>query len=135
MYQEGELNTPICSPQFPETSKKPEDQIVREALRYIAESSDQMIRANDVVRAAATTRRILERRFKESLSRTIADEIGRFRIERAKRYLVDSDAALKAVALDAGFTDANHFDKTFVRVEGVSPTQFRQRHRRELASP
>lgn len=107
-----------------------EDQIVRKALRYIAESSHQMIRVNDVARAVATTRRTLERRFKDTLNRTIADEIGRFRIERAKRYLVESEAALKVVALDAGFTDANHFYKTFVRVEGVSPTQFRQRHRR-----
>ena len=111
-----------------------EDQIVRKALRYIAESSHQMIRVNDVARAVATTRRTLERRFKEALSRTIADEIGRFRIERAKRYLAESEAALKVVALYSGFTDANHFYKTFVRVEGVSPTQFRQRHRRGHAS-
>ncbi len=68
MYQEGELNTPISSPKFLEPSEKPEDQIVREALRYIAEPSDQMIRVNDDVRAVATIRRMLERRFSNAIS-------------------------------------------------------------------
>lgn len=68
LYQEGELNTPIYSPQFPAPSENPEDQIVREALRYIAESSDQMIRVNDVIRAVATTRRMLERCFSNAIS-------------------------------------------------------------------
>jgi LacI family transcriptional regulator len=111
-----------------------EDQVVRKALRYIAESTHQPIRVSDVAKAVATTRRTLERRFRDTLNRTIADEIGRFRLERAKRFLVDSDAALKVVAQVAGFTDANHLYKAFVRLEGISPTAFRQQHQQGRAS-
>ncbi len=111
-----------------------DDQVVRKALHYIAEHAHQPIRVSDVAKAVATTRRTLERRFRETLNRTIADEIGRFRLERAKRHLIDSDAALKAVAQEAGFTDANHLYKAFVRLEGISPTEFRQQHQRGRAS-
>ncbi|MGI9244626.1 MAG: substrate-binding domain-containing protein [Verrucomicrobiales bacterium] len=108
-----------------------EDQIVRKALRFIAEYAHQPIRVGDVAKAAATTRRTLERRFRDTMNRTIAEEIGRFRLERAKRHLVDSDTALKVVAQEAGFTDANHLYKAFVRIEGTSPTEYRSHHQRE----
>ena len=103
-----------------------EDPLVGRALRYLAENSDRMLRVPELAAAMATTRRTLERRFRADLGRSIAEEMTRLRLSRAKRRLVETDVPLKTVALEAGFTTANHFSKVFTRVEGISPTAYRE---------
>lgn len=103
-----------------------EDLLVARALRYISENSHHRIQVKDVATAVATTRRTLERRFSDYAGRTIADEITRLRLERAKRRMVETDAPMKDVAIDAGFRNADHFYKVFARIEGVPPTQYRE---------
>lgn len=102
-----------------------EDPVDARALRYIAENSHRRIRVDHVAAAVATARRTLERRFGEVAGRTIADEITRHRLERAKRRIVETDAPMKDVAIDAGFRNADHFHKVFARVEGMPPSQYR----------
>ncbi len=102
-----------------------DDPVVTEALRFIAEHTHERIGVKQVVHAVGINRRSLERRFRESLNRTIADEITRLRLERAKRRMVETSAPMKDVAVDAGFRNADHFYKVFNRIEGIPPTQFR----------
>jgi LacI family transcriptional regulator len=102
-----------------------DDPIVARALRFIAERGHERIAVIHVVEAAATNRRSLERKFRESLGRTIAEELTRLRLERAKRRMVETDAPMKDIGEDAGFRNADHFYKVFVRVEGIPPTRYR----------
>ncbi|QTN31057.1 substrate-binding domain-containing protein [Akkermansiaceae bacterium] len=108
------------------------DPMVSRALRFIAENSHERIEVKEVVCAVATNRRSLERRFRESIGRTIADEITRLRLERAKRRIVETDAPLKYIATDAGFRNADHFYKVFTRVEGITPSRFREERQKML---
>ena len=102
-----------------------EDLMVARALRFISENSHHRIQVKDVASAVSSTRRTLERRFNDYAGRTIADEITRLRLERAKRRMVETDAPMKDVAIDAGFRNADHFYKVFTRIEGIPPTQYR----------
>ncbi len=106
-----------------------DDPLVAHALRFIAENGHQQIGVKKVAAAVATTRRTLERRFRESMGRSIAGEITRLRLERAKRWMVETDAPMKDVAKDSGFRSADHFYKVFARMEGMPPTQYRDEHR------
>jgi LacI family transcriptional regulator len=101
------------------------DPLVARALRFIAENGHRRIEVKHVAFAVATTRRTLERRFRESMGRSISGEITRLRLQRAKRRMVETDASMKDVAIEAGFRTADHFGKVFTRVEGISPSQFR----------
>jgi len=107
------------------------DPTVARALRFIAEHGHESISVDDVVAAAPTSRRSLQRRFQEAMQRSITDEIARLRTERAKRRLMETDELLKNVAADSGFSNLNHFYRTFVRLEGVSPKAYRKQYRRE----
>jgi LacI family transcriptional regulator len=108
-----------------------EDPIVANALRFISENGQERIQVKDVVSAVSITRRTLERKFRESLDRSIADEIARLRIERAKRLLVETDDSFKALAVDLGFRNADHFYKVFFRVEGITPSKYRTNRGRD----
>ena len=102
-----------------------EDPVVANALRFISENGHKKIRVKDVASAVSIARRTLERKFRESLDRSIGEEIARLRIERAKRLLVETEDSFKSLAVDLGFRNADHFYKVFLRVEGITPSQYR----------
>ena len=49
----------------------------------------------------------------------------RDRIERAKTLLVTTEAPIGNIALNVGFDDENYFSRTFRKVVGSTPTQYR----------
>jgi LacI family transcriptional regulator len=103
-----------------------EDPLVARALRFMAGNCHTAVPVAAVAAAVATTRRTLERRFRASVGRSIAEEMIRLRLNRAKRHIVETDAPLKEVALSSGFLTANHFTKAFTRIVGTPPTRFRE---------
>jgi LacI family transcriptional regulator len=107
-----------------------DDPIVAEAMRFIAEHVHEPIQVQDVAERVPASRRSLERRFRLHLDRSIADEITRLRLERAKRLLVETFEPLKSLARSCGFTGPKQMWKVFRRVEGISPGQYRRKHKK-----
>jgi LacI family transcriptional regulator len=102
-----------------------DDPIVSQALRFITDTLHLGVNVDQVAAHVATTRRTLSRRFNRSLGQTIHDAITQLRLERVKRQLVNTKAALKTVAVECGFRDAIHLCKVFQRVEKTSPSEYR----------
>lgn len=63
--------------------------------------------------------------FRQHYKCTIGEYIRRLRIEYACEQLCMSDASLADIALTSGFSDQSHFSKTFKRLVGITPGQFR----------
>jgi len=103
-----------------------EDDLVSTALRYINQHADQPIGVEEVVANVYGSRRTLERRFRESLGRSVAGEIRRLRIERAKQFLRDTDLSLAVVALRCGFLNAQSLCEIFRRETDMTPIDFRR---------
>ena len=68
----------------------------------------------------------LSRVFRQFERCTVGDYIRDARIEWARQRMLTSDAALVDIALDAGFADQTHFTRTFRRLTGMTPTEFRR---------
>lgn len=66
------------------------------------------------------------RMFKLWTGQTPADYIHYQRIENAKRLLSDGRLSVKQIARRVGYQDPFHFSRVFRRVEGLSPTAYRQ---------
>ena len=105
------------------------DPLVADAMRFILENTDKPIKVGDVAAKASTTRRTLERRFRDVLNRTVMQEITRCRLERLKRRLAECDTPIKELAEDSGFNSARVLYETFVREEGLSPSAYRAKRR------
>jgi AraC family transcriptional regulator len=67
----------------------------------------------------------LARVFRQFECCTISDYIRRIRIEEARQKILCTDKPLVEIALDAGFADQTHFTRSFRRVTGMTPTEFR----------
>ena len=106
-----------------------DDPDLAKAIRFIRDHADEPIRVDDVVASVPLSRRVLERRFRQGLGRSPAQEIRRVRLRIAKKLLVETDLPIAQVAAASGFTSAVHFSLRFPRETGLSPSRYRKRFR------
>ncbi len=67
----------------------------------------------------------LVRAFRKHNRLTVGEYLRKVRVEFACRQILDSNAPLAHVAVNAGFYDQSHFTRTFKRLTGVTPTKYR----------
>lgn len=103
-----------------------EDEIVSNALRFIATHLDKKLDVNMVAEALTVSRRTLDSRFHSKLGKTVASEIQRLRIERVKRELVGSKTSIYKIAPLAGFPSTRTLNDQFQRIVGMSPREYRK---------
>jgi len=109
-----------------------DDTDLARAVRYIRRHAAEAIGVADIARQTAIGRRTLERRFRETLGRSIYDEVLHARIELAKGLLVETDLKLLTLARQCGFRSASHLCNTFRKATGSSPAAYRQQMRPTL---
>ena len=67
--------------------------------------------------------------------RTIGVRPGKYiiqqRLNAACRLLEETDDGVYAIALATGFCDQSHFTKMFKRERGITPGEYRRKHRSE----
>jgi AraC-like DNA-binding protein len=105
----------------------------REA-RYLAHACQTEASENHL---RATLQRFLEgasREPKRAPGEGLQESAARFRVERATRLLRETDQPFSCIALEAGFCDQSHMNRTFRRVLGRSPAAVRQ-ERRDFRQP
>jgi AraC family transcriptional regulator len=86
---------------------------------------DENLTLTEIAAAVCVHPVYLARVFREQYGCTIGEYTRQLRIELACRQLATSDTPLVAIALTTGFADQSHFTKTFKRLVGVTPGQFR----------
>ncbi len=68
--------------------------------------------------------------FRLEYGTTICAYINLVRTDDAKKILIETDMKINDVALAVGFGDEKYFMKTFKKLVGVTPSEFRQSHYR-----
>lgn len=72
----------------------------------------------------------------DGLQKTFYDLINSYRVEEAKRLLVDPKSQnnkILAVGFDAGFNSKTTFNTVFKKFTGLTPTDFKERQQKQLA--
>ena len=103
-----------------------DDATVRAALQYIRQHAWEDMSVANLAHDIAVGRRLLERRFRSILGRSVLEEIYRGRVQRAKELLSDTHLPITAVAAQSGFASARRLDVVFGKRTGLSPTAYRR---------
>ena len=80
----------------------------------------------EMARAAGVHPVYLARTFREHYRMTIGEYVRKLRVEHACRQISTTGAPLAEIALAAGFCDQSHFSRTFKRVTGTTPAEYRR---------
>jgi len=106
-----------------------EDPNVALAARFIRENACSGIGVAEVVAAVPLARRLLEKRFRAMLGRTLREELTRMQMQRAKELLAGTDLTLAEIADRVGIKHVEYLTVVFKRECGIAPSAFRQSQR------
>jgi LacI family transcriptional regulator len=104
------------------------DPDVAAALRFIRCNPNRLIQVDDVVEATNVSRRVLEKRFKAILRRSVHQEIRRVRVNNVIPLLVGTDMSITEIALHCGFDGVEHISRYFRKETGASLRDYRKQH-------
>lgn len=103
-----------------------EDPAIAKAVNYIRQADLRVIKCADIARASGVNRRTLERKCQRVLGRSLYHEVQHWRSEQARKLLQTTYLPLKAIAIEAGFRDADHMGKVLKSTLGKTPRQLRK---------
>jgi len=106
-----------------------DDPEVAEAVGFIHDHATEFIQVDDVVRHVAISRRNLETRFRKLVGRTPHAELQRIRLQRAIRFLQETDLSIPEIAEAIGYTTPSYFIQVFRKELGTTPARYRRRMR------
>ncbi len=111
-----------------------DDRAVGSALSYIRHDPRRPIRVDEVARAAALSRRVLEKRFRACLGRSVMQEIRRVRTDHIARLLVETELTVQEIGAEMGFGGIEHIARYFREEKGISPLAYRRKHGQRLVA-
>jgi len=103
-----------------------DDRRLRRAEQYMRDKLSEPITLAALAEEAGLSRFHLLRLFKRAYGETPLKRLMRMRIEEAKRRLIKGTQSITEIALDCGFENPGHFATVFRRIEGVTPSVYRQ---------
>lgn len=105
------------------SSKK---QNLQEIKDYLDAHYAEKLTLDDLARRFYINKFYLTRVFKEQFGTSVNGYLLQLRITHAKRLLRFTDLSIEQIGQECGMNDANYFSRTFKKVEGLPPGQFRR---------
>ncbi|QGJ70961.1 Transcriptional regulator [Planctomycetales bacterium 10988] len=98
------------------------------ALRFIHEHAHEPIRMDQVTQHVAMSRSGLEKAFREHYVRAPMEELRHFRLQVAKKMLLETDDKILTIAKRAGFQTSANLCRAFHQQVGLTPKEYRTSH-------
>lgn len=103
------------------------DPLVVKAQERMEHHFSEPIDYESLARELRTSRRSLERRFKQSAGVTPLGYLQMLRVEKAKRLLEDGTQTFSEITYQVGYEDVPFFRKIFVRLTGLRPREYQRK--------
>ncbi len=110
------------------TEKTSSKQVVQEIMQYIEDNYNSAeISLNEVAERIYLTPNYISMLIKQETGENFSDIVVGKRIEKAKELLFDVTLKTYEIAEKVGYSDPNYFSRTFKKVVGISPVDFRNK--------
>ncbi len=103
-----------------------EQQRLHRIYHFIESNYQQHIDVNEVAKISHLTTAAFCRYFKKSTHLTFTDFLNQYRINQAKKLLMQ-DKNISDACYETGFENLSHFNKTFKKFTGENPSAFRKK--------
>jgi AraC-like DNA-binding protein len=104
-----------------------EPPLVQKAREYIDEHKTEPLALSAVAKAAGASVFHFCKVFHNATGLKFTDYVARVRLDDARTQLLNPNRRVSEVAYDVGFQSLTQFNRTFKRVFGQSPSEFRER--------
>ncbi len=101
------------------------DHRVKMVIRFIEENGDRQLSLNEIARSINVSPWHLCRLFRTGTGTSVNQYLLNLRMEKAKELLATTCLRVKEIMNQVGIRDESHFARTFKKLFGVSPSQYR----------
>ncbi|WP_339657416.1 AraC family transcriptional regulator [uncultured Maribacter sp.] len=98
---------------------------VKSITCYILGNLDKKLTVREMAERTNMVEQSFCRWFKKAVGHSFVTFLNSSRIEQACMYLSTTDKNIQAIAFDCGFESVSHFNRTFKKLKGKSPREFR----------
>lgn len=106
-----------------------DDKDVSLAIQYIRNNAKNKLLVKDVVKITGVSRRTLEKRFRNTIHRSIYDEIQQVRVELIAKLLLETNLSISQITSFFDFTDGEHISRYFKKEKGIGLREYRKLHK------
>ena len=106
-----------------------DDELLTKSLELLRVNIRRPLSFSEIARRAGCSRRTLERRFRDKLGSTLGEVAQRNRLEHVQQWLGESDASLKTIADECGFSSSQHLCSVFRERMEITPVMWRKSQR------
>lgn len=110
-----------------ETLPPAEGELASRVQRYLEENYSREVSLKNIAEMLALSPNYVATLFKAETGQTIVEALTAIRMRHAVRLLLQDGLPVKQVAKSVGYGSAEHFSRTFRRINGVSPTRYGRR--------
>lgn len=104
---------------------------IEAAVQLITEHYADSLTMKELAETAGYSHSQFNRRFLATYRMSPSQYVQRVRVHQASRLLSEVDASISDIALQTGFYDQAHLTRTFKKVLGLTPSNFRRANRDE----
>lgn len=104
-----------------------ESPIIARARQFIAQNKTEALSLGAVAKAAGASVFHFCKMFRKATGLRFTDYVARVRLEDARARLVNPNLRISEIAYDVGFQSLTQFNRTFQRIFGQSPSEYRAR--------
>ncbi len=106
------------------------DNRIQKTLHYIRKNIYNTISINSLAEISCLSKDHFIRLFKVEMNITPLQYITQKKIEKAQLILITDNMSIKSIAYLLGFEDNTYFCRTFKKITGITPQQYRERHKK-----
>jgi AraC-like DNA-binding protein/ligand-binding sensor protein len=108
-------------------TKNAEPPLIARAKKIVRESGSEPVSLTRIAKALNVSTFYFCKMFKKATGLTFTDYVARCRIEKARNLLLNPHVRISEAAYESGFSSITHFNRSFRRVSGESPTAYRKK--------
>lgn len=105
------------------------DERITKIIQYINENYSQIDDIEGVAEQFYISKFYLCRFFKKKLGISLVSYLNKIKIMEASRMIQTGETNLTEIAMKCGFNSSSYFCKVFKSEKGISPTEYRKRHK------
>ncbi len=98
---------------------------VNQALDYIENNYNKELSLKKVSKKVGLSLYYFSHLFKEEVGVSFVTYLNKFRIKKAKEFLVNSKMNIAEISFEVGYNDPNYFTRVFKEYEDLTPSEFR----------
>lgn len=102
--------------------------LAMQITKYLHQNYEKNINLQGVADALYVTPRHINRVYQEFFGSSFKKTLQNFRVNYAKNYLCGTDYSIEKIAAQVGFSSSHNFTQLFLKLEGISATEYRAQH-------